>query len=82
MDVARFKYPPYWCSLELLYKSLERLDSVTKRPRGFALISRDLESFSKICSISADETSRLKVKKVLQDNQFMKSFKELESNSK
>lgn len=28
-DVARFKYPPYWVDVDLLYKSLEPFDQST-----------------------------------------------------
>jgi glutathione gamma-glutamylcysteinyltransferase len=35
LDVARFKYSPYWVSVEDLYRSLEPLDEVTQRPRGW-----------------------------------------------
>lgn len=35
LDVARFKYSPYWVSVQDLYASLEPLDEVTKRPRGW-----------------------------------------------
>ncbi|KAL4503903.1 hypothetical protein ABPG72_022533 [Tetrahymena utriculariae] len=77
-DVARFKYPPYWCNLDLLYESLKNLDNVTKRPRGFALISRDLENFSKICSISPDQVSKKKLQIKLQSDNFMKNYKDID----
>lgn len=25
-DVARFKYPPYWCNVKTLFKSMENID--------------------------------------------------------
>ncbi len=34
MDVARFKYPPHWVKLELMYKATHDLDSESKKPRG------------------------------------------------
>lgn len=40
LDVARFKYPSYWVSLETLYESLRPVDPVTKQPRGYSLLRR------------------------------------------
>jgi hypothetical protein len=39
LDVARFKYPPHWVSLESLCKSMQEHDSVTKKPRGWMLLN-------------------------------------------
>ncbi|KAG7364212.1 phytochelatin synthase [Nitzschia inconspicua] len=38
LDVARFKYAPYWVSVQDLYQSMQELDSVTKKPRGWCLL--------------------------------------------
>ena len=38
LDVARFKYAPYWVSVQDLYNSMLPLDSVTKKPRGWFLL--------------------------------------------
>ena len=40
LDVARFKYPPYWVSLPLLWESLLPLDSATNISRGYCLLSK------------------------------------------
>lgn len=40
LDVARFKYPSYWVSLETLYESLKPVDPMTKQPRGYSLLRR------------------------------------------
>ena len=40
MDVARFKHPPHWVPLPLLWEAMERPDSATGRARGFATLSR------------------------------------------
>mmetsp|Transcript_20640 Transcript_20640/g.26854 ORF Transcript_20640/g.26854 Transcript_20640/m.26854 type:complete len:545 (-) Transcript_20640:159-1793(-) len=40
LDVARFKYPPHWTSLSLLYESMSKLDPETKKSRGFVTISQ------------------------------------------
>jgi glutathione gamma-glutamylcysteinyltransferase len=39
LDVARFKYAPYWVRVEDLFQSMRDLDSVTKKPRGWFLLS-------------------------------------------
>lgn len=38
LDVARFKYAPYWVSVRDLYRSMQELDSVTKKPRGWFVL--------------------------------------------
>ena len=35
LDVARFKYPPYWASVEDLYESMRPEDPVTNKSRGW-----------------------------------------------
>jgi len=39
MDVARFKYPPHWAPLDLCYKSMKRIDRITKHCRGWLVLS-------------------------------------------
>lgn len=39
LDVARFKYPPHWVSLPMLYEAMSRPDPVTGLPRGYLLMS-------------------------------------------
>ncbi|KNE57502.1 hypothetical protein AMAG_03209 [Allomyces macrogynus ATCC 38327] len=41
LDVARFKYPPYWVSVDLLWDALLPCDSVTQKPRGYVVLSRN-----------------------------------------
>lgn len=38
LDVARFKYPPYWVSVQDLYESTRPLDSMTNKSRGWFII--------------------------------------------
>jgi len=40
MDVARFKYPPYWVPLEALWEAMQPADPSTGRPRGCAACAR------------------------------------------
>ncbi|GIL75768.1 hypothetical protein Vretimale_5299 [Volvox reticuliferus] len=35
LDVARFKYPPHWVPLPMLYNAMSYLDPETDRPRGY-----------------------------------------------
>ena len=39
LDVARFKYPPHWVPLTMLYEAMSCLDPVTGLPRGYLLMS-------------------------------------------
>ncbi|XP_046841427.1 glutathione gamma-glutamylcysteinyltransferase-like isoform X2 [Xenia sp. Carnegie-2017] len=70
-DVARFKYPPHWVSVDLLWKAMQSLDKETGQPRGYLLLTRSMHSGNptillkiadnfNLSNISAD------VKKVLQ----------------
>ncbi|XP_039128728.1 glutathione gamma-glutamylcysteinyltransferase 1-like isoform X1 [Dioscorea cayenensis subsp. rotundata] len=40
LDVARFKYPPHWVPVSLLWEAMDTVDGATGQPRGFMLISR------------------------------------------
>jgi glutathione gamma-glutamylcysteinyltransferase len=35
LDVARFKYPPHWVSVERLWQATQPIDPTTRRARGF-----------------------------------------------
>ncbi|KAI8096821.1 Phytochelatin synthase-domain-containing protein [Halteromyces radiatus] len=43
LDTARYKYPSYWCPIDTLYESMNPVDKETGRPRGYFLISYDIE---------------------------------------
>jgi glutathione gamma-glutamylcysteinyltransferase len=43
LDVARFKYPPYWVEIPRLYEAMHGIDPITGLSRGFSLISRKCE---------------------------------------
>jgi len=38
LDVARFKYPPHWVSLPLLYGAMKDIDQDTNKSRGYFLL--------------------------------------------
>ncbi len=40
LDVARFKYPSYFCDVDLLYEAMQPVDAVTNLPRGYFLLSK------------------------------------------
>ncbi len=40
LDVARFKYPPYWAPVSLLWKAVGDIDEATGRGRGYYLMSK------------------------------------------
>ncbi|XP_047327818.1 glutathione gamma-glutamylcysteinyltransferase 1-like [Impatiens glandulifera] len=40
LDVARFKYPPHWVPLPLLWEAMNTVDETSDRHRGFMLISK------------------------------------------
>ncbi|ORY78892.1 Phytochelatin synthase-domain-containing protein [Leucosporidium creatinivorum] len=39
LDVARFKYPSYWISVDLAWDSMLPLDKATGQPRGYCLLT-------------------------------------------
>ena len=43
LDVARFKYPPYWVKIEELYGAMRGVDAETGKPRGYSVIKRNPE---------------------------------------
>jgi len=40
MDTARFKYPPHWVSLSLLFTAMQQIDSNTGLPRGYLILRK------------------------------------------
>jgi hypothetical protein len=38
MDVARYKYPPFWVDADLLWRAMATTDAVSERPRGYIVI--------------------------------------------
>ena len=38
LDVARFKYPPHWIPLKLLWEAMDTIDEATEHRRGYALL--------------------------------------------
>lgn len=48
LDTARFKYPPHWVPLELLFEAMGEIDPGTGSPRGFLTLKAPETSYS-IC---------------------------------
>lgn len=44
LDTARFKYPPHWISLELLWEAMHALDKTTGKPRGYLSVRKKTSS--------------------------------------
>ncbi len=44
MDVARFKYPPYWLPLNQLWNAMAEKDAVTNQTRGYFVISSSFQN--------------------------------------
>lgn len=52
LDVARFKYPPHWVPLQLLWEAMNTTDDSTGLLRGFMLISRKVAAPSLLYTVS------------------------------
>lgn len=40
LDTARFKYPPHWTPVDILFRAMQEEDPVTRRPRGWLVLRR------------------------------------------
>nr|ADR10438.1 phytochelatin synthase [Ceratophyllum demersum] len=67
LDVARFKYPPHWVPLPLLWEAMDTVDIVTGHPRGFMLISK-LQVPSLLYTLSCKHTDWINSAKFLVDD--------------
>lgn len=56
LDVARFKYPPHWVPLTLLWEAMDTIDEATGHHRGFMLISRFERASSILYTLSCQRT--------------------------
>uniref|UniRef100_A0A453J7E6 glutathione gamma-glutamylcysteinyltransferase n=1 Tax=Aegilops tauschii subsp. strangulata TaxID=200361 RepID=A0A453J7E6_AEGTS len=57
LDVARFKYPPHWVPLTLLWEAMNTTDKTTGFPRGFMLVSRQTSAPSLLYTVSCGDES-------------------------
>ncbi len=59
LDVARFKYPPHWIPLALLFQAMQTIDPETSLSRGYLIISSSDELREKWCRIETQDCCRL-----------------------
>ncbi|XP_024974987.1 glutathione gamma-glutamylcysteinyltransferase 1-like [Cynara cardunculus var. scolymus] len=65
LDVARFKYPPHWVPLTLLWEAMDTFDQASGFRRGFMLISRLHRSPALLYTLSCKHESWIKIAKYL-----------------
>ncbi|KAJ4844051.1 Glutathione gamma-glutamylcysteinyltransferase 1 [Turnera subulata] len=68
LDVARFKYPPHWVPLTLLWQAMDNVDGTTGQRRGFMLISRPHTEPGLLYTLSCKHESWVGVAKYLMDD--------------
>ena len=39
LDVSRYKFPPWWCPTELLWKGIDTVDTSAAKRRGLLVVS-------------------------------------------
>ena len=57
LDVARFKYPPHWIPVDMLWESMCTIDPSTEKSRGFYLIAKWPSDVSIQCSTENCQTT-------------------------
>ncbi|KAH9729222.1 glutathione gamma-glutamylcysteinyltransferase [Citrus sinensis] len=68
LDVARFKYPPHWMPLTLLWEAMDTTDESTGQHRGFMVISRSHKAFVSSLMHSSGHEDLKKVAKYLTED--------------
>ncbi|XP_078162066.1 glutathione gamma-glutamylcysteinyltransferase 1-like isoform X1 [Carex rostrata] len=68
LDVARFKYPPHWVPLSLLWEAINTVDDATGLPRGFMLISRLPTAPSLLYTLSCRDENWIKIANFLRED--------------
>jgi hypothetical protein len=59
LDVTRFRYPPHWVPLQLLWEAMNTTDDSAGLLRGFMLISRNVAAPSLLHTVSCrDENGK------------------------
>ncbi|CAA6673266.1 unnamed protein product [Spirodela intermedia] len=61
LDVARFKYPPHWVPISLLWEAMDTFDEATGLPRGFMLVSKLQKPPSLLYTLSCRHESWLSI---------------------
>nr|AQT18915.1 phytochelatin synthase 1 [Tagetes patula] len=65
LDVARFKYPPHWVPLKLLWEAMDTVDDASGFRRGFMLISRLQRPPALLYTLSCKHESWVNIAKYL-----------------
>ncbi|CAA7050297.1 unnamed protein product [Microthlaspi erraticum] len=68
LDVARFKYPPHWVPLKLLWDAMDSIDQSTGKRRGFMLISRPHREPGLLYTLSCKDESWNSIAKYLKED--------------
>ncbi|EPS73368.1 phytochelatin synthase 1, partial [Genlisea aurea] len=68
LDVARFKYPPHWVPLTLLWEAMNTVDESTGHHRGFMLVSKNQRAPALLYTLSCKDESWMKTAKYLIDD--------------
>lgn len=79
LDVAKFKYDSYWCSLPVLYEALKPHDVVSKLSRGFLINRQKMSCLQCKSEESVTEKNTLIIKKLLdiRNNKDLSELKKL-----
>ncbi|KAG0454143.1 hypothetical protein HPP92_025447 [Vanilla planifolia] len=65
LDVARFKYPPHWVALELLWEAMDTIDETNGHHRGFMLITKPQSGLPLLFTLSCKDESWFSIAKYL-----------------
>ncbi|XP_042048484.1 glutathione gamma-glutamylcysteinyltransferase 1-like isoform X1 [Salvia splendens] len=68
LDVARFKYPPHWVPLRLLWEAMDTVDESNGLHRGFLLVTRHQRSPALLYTLSCKHESWITTAKYLMDD--------------
>ncbi|KAI3787150.1 hypothetical protein L1987_41402 [Smallanthus sonchifolius] len=68
LDVARFKYPPHWVPLKLLWEAMDTVDDASGFHRGFMLVSRHLRPPALLYTLCCKHESWVNIAKYLMED--------------
>ncbi|XP_033137159.1 glutathione gamma-glutamylcysteinyltransferase 1-like isoform X2 [Brassica rapa] len=68
LDVARFKYPPHWVPLQLLWEAMDTIVKLTGKRRGFMLICRPHRESGLLYTLSCKDESWISIAKYLKED--------------
>ncbi|KAK6143294.1 hypothetical protein DH2020_023642 [Rehmannia glutinosa] len=68
LDVARFKYPPHWVPLSLLWEAMDTVVGTTGLRRGYMLVSRPQRAPALLYALSCKHESWIGTAKYLTDD--------------